>query len=109
MDLTEAQSQRREELRTALAKVQVALRFDSAYVRDYVLQNQGSVAMVVRRQCESKFLHDYCDFPCGFANAKATQPFTPMPREEWLYHLRLCVLRTIQRDSFPSVWPWLDS
>jgi hypothetical protein len=107
MELTELQQTRRDELAMALQAVKLNVRYDSIFVQDYVLFGKGQIPKIVEKLCEAHYLQTYCDFPLGFANAKSAEP-NRLPRQKWLNHLRRCVLRTINRDSFPEQWPWLE-
>lgn len=107
--LSSAEQKRRDELARALAKYGLPLRFDSRLAQDYIFQGVGTIALIVRRQCEAKFLHEYCDYARGFCNAQASKPWPDMSRSEWLFHVRMCVLATVHRDGFPAQWPWLSA
>jgi hypothetical protein len=107
MELSEPQQTRHDELALALQAVKLPVRYDSVYATDFVLFGKGDIPTIVRRLCEAHFLQNYCDFPRGFANAKSSEP-RRLPRHKWLAHLRNCVLKTANLDTFPEKWPWIE-
>ena len=112
MDLSPEQQLRYTTLATALAHEGVALRSDAQVCTDWI--EHGAQAKipalhdVVRLACESRFLHEYCNFPLGYSMAKGILKArgSKYPQKQWLEVIRRCVLLTSGEGRFPSIWPW---
>jgi hypothetical protein len=112
---TDAQ-QRASTLVAALSDQGVVIPSDSELCREYILYGEQAkvpiLHIVVKKMCESKYLHEYCNFDLGYSMAKGIITFhigNAVAQKKWMEMVRKCVLLTTGSTKFPRTWPWLQN
>jgi len=111
------QAQKRaKELAAALWRFKIVMPDDSELCREFILHGERAkvpdLHTVVVKMCESKYLHEYCNFDLGYAMAKGIITFhrgRAVAQSKWREMIRKCVLLTTGTTKFPRTWPWLQN
>ena len=107
---------RRTELHTLLNNAGIAsIPKNSVLCSDYIQLGKNArvtdVQAIVKKMCESKYLHEYCNFDLGYHMAKGVITYrgAAIPRDQWRELVNKCVLLTTGPTRFPPQWPWLSN
>jgi hypothetical protein len=76
------------------------------YLGSEALYNQPMEIMEILAQ--NRFLHEYCDYERGLFLAQRQYENIRLPRDQWVYHVRRCVLQCAGYKKFPDEWPWIQ-
>ena len=107
-----AQRARADELVAALEAAGVQMPMDSTLCWAYITQDDDArrlnLSDVVVKMCESKYLHEYCNFELGYGIARGVVQYrgAPFPQDQWREVIRRCVLLTSADGRFQQPWPW---
>ena len=107
---------RSTELRALLHSAGIAsIPRDSILCSDYIQLGENArvtdVQEIVKKMCECKYLHEYCNFDLGYHMAKGVITYrgAAIPRDQWRELVNKCVLLTTGLTRFPPQWPWLNN
>ena len=105
----ETKSKRKKELIKALEEKGLELRSDSKLCQMYIDGSKWTLAQVVQRMCQMKYLYDYCDMDAYYEEARESQ----YEEREAGYYPDMSIMeeaedRALRKHGFyPQEWPWL--
>jgi hypothetical protein len=100
LQLNEVQFQRYHDLEQRLHKNDLNLRLDSMSSLDYIFHGKGRIDVIVRRLKEANYLHEYCDFQRGWADAMKNMP-SRISKQARLAFIRKSVLQQTESKYYP--------